>query len=424
MRCVDDLDGDIAMEAVRWCGEKRIPNALPSIIRYVKKIPDKNHIDSGHRSYSGVCYGLDAVAMIGGRNALLKLSHEINDPDVKAEIIVRLKDVDSLREQLKSDDPNLRRKAGWGLVETKDEKCLPDLVALMNDTDKDVRISAMFQVQHLLVGNKSTENIPLDAYVDKINNSQDLEEQDLAAALIGNFVRNFPETATRIKPVAYESLKTGWVRNKGKRDPKHWDSFAVALAELGDIEQFPAMIEILSHKNWSVRSDGVVALRFIGDERAIPALIELLENESTGKMLPQDGNSYNEHNSRLVQAEIGETLGALAAKTKSDELRQVVVDELIKQLNCNLSKMLEEAKLVDESYFSIIHFRLGNDSMRTFQDGRRILIIALVKALGRTGGGKAMEQLIKIRGDASLHEDVRKAVEGALSGDTMKKEEK
>ncbi len=174
---------------------------------------------------------------------------------------------DTLFDQLKHPNPNLRERAMWEIVDTRDETTIPRLMAALDDEDVVYRRAAV----------KALGAVGMDtisSLVEGMLNSDNVTVRGSCAKALAQVALNYPE-----EPFPEEGLQ-GLKTALEDLNPVVHIAAAMALGEIGS----PAceiVIEVLGEtENIGLAVSLINALAAVGDEQASNTLQAYANNEA------------------------------------------------------------------------------------------------------------------------------------------------
>ncbi|KAB8330216.1 HEAT repeat domain-containing protein [Scytonema tolypothrichoides VB-61278] len=175
--------------------------------------------------------------------------------------------VDSLFEQLKHPNPNLRERAMLQLAENRDENTIPRLMSVLNDEDVTYRRAAV-----KALGMIGIDSVP--PLVESLLNSDNVTVRGSCAKALAQIAVNYPDV-----PFPTEGLQ-GLQTAINDPNPVVHIAAVMALGEVGS-PAFEILVEALkTTDNVAVAVSVVNALAASGDDRAIEVLKGLTNDES------------------------------------------------------------------------------------------------------------------------------------------------
>ncbi|ACK73795.1 PBS lyase HEAT domain protein repeat-containing protein (plasmid) [Gloeothece citriformis PCC 7424] len=175
--------------------------------------------------------------------------------------------IDSLFEQLKHPNPNLRERAMYELAEQRDDQTIPRLVSLLDQEDVTYRRAAV-----KALGFIGSDSVP--PLVELLLNSDDAVIRSSCAKALAQVAYNHPEDP--FPEVGMQGLKTAL----NDPNPVVHIASAMALGEIGG-PALDILIEALKTTDNEALSIALVnALSSIADERIVVELSALANNES------------------------------------------------------------------------------------------------------------------------------------------------
>lgn len=186
--------------------------------------------------------------------------------------------VDSLFEQLKHPNPNLRERAMLQLAENRDENTIPRLMSVLNDEDVTYRRAAV-----KALGMIGVDTVP--PLVESLLNSDNVTVRGSCAKALAQIAVNYPDV-----PFPTEGLQ-GLQTAINDPNPVVHIAAVMALGEVGS-PAFDILDEALkTTDNVAVAVSVVNALAASGDERAIEVLKGLTNDESADSYVQESAVS-------------------------------------------------------------------------------------------------------------------------------------
>ncbi|MDZ8110378.1 MAG: HEAT repeat domain-containing protein [Nostoc sp. DedQUE12a] len=174
---------------------------------------------------------------------------------------------DSLFEQLKHPNPNLRERAMWQLAEVRDENTIPRLMSILDDEDVTYRRAAV-----KALGAVGVDAVP--ALVESLLNSDNATIRGSCAKALAQVAANHPDVP--FPEEGLQGLKTAL------NDPNGvvYIASVMALGEIGS-PAFEILTEALkTTDNVAVAVAIVNALGSMGDVRGVEVLTALTNDET------------------------------------------------------------------------------------------------------------------------------------------------
>ncbi len=174
---------------------------------------------------------------------------------------------DSLFEQLKHPNPNLRERAMWQLAEVRDENTIPRLMSILDDQDVTYRRAAV-----KALGAIGVDAVP--AVVESLLNSDNATIRGSCAKALAQIAANHPDVA--FPEEGLQGLKTALKDENGVV----YIASVMALGEIGS-PAFEILTEALkTTENVAVAVAIVNALGSMGDVRGVEILTALTNDET------------------------------------------------------------------------------------------------------------------------------------------------
>ncbi|MFN6518872.1 MAG: HEAT repeat domain-containing protein [Nostoc sp. CreGUA01] len=174
---------------------------------------------------------------------------------------------DSLFEQLKHPNPNLRERAMWQLAEVRDENTIPRLMSILDDQDVTYRRAAV-----KALGAIGVDAVP--AVVESLLNSDNATIRGSCAKALAQIAANHPDVA--FPEEGLQGLKTALKDENGVV----YIASVMALGEIGS-PAFEILTEALkTTENVAVAVAIVNALGSMGDVRGVEVLTALTTDET------------------------------------------------------------------------------------------------------------------------------------------------
>ncbi|HAZ50118.1 MAG TPA: phycocyanin operon protein Z [Cyanobacteria bacterium UBA11369] len=174
---------------------------------------------------------------------------------------------DTLFEQLKHPNPNLRKRAMIELAEIRDETTIPRLMSVLDNEDVTYRRAAV-----VALGIIGADAVPL--IVESLLNSDNVTVRGSCAKALAQIAVNHPDVTFPDQGI--QGLKTAI----DDPNPVVHIAAVMALGEIGE-PAFDILVETLkTTDNVAVAVAIVNALGSSGDERAVEVLTGLTQDES------------------------------------------------------------------------------------------------------------------------------------------------
>ncbi|MDJ0617581.1 MAG: HEAT repeat domain-containing protein [Calothrix sp. MO_192.B10] len=174
---------------------------------------------------------------------------------------------DTLFQQLKHPNPNLRDRAMWEIVDTRDETTIPKLMGILADEDVVYRRAAV-----KTLGAIGADTAPL--VVESLLNSDNVTIRGSCAKALAQIAVNYRE-----EPFPVEGLE-GLKKSLHDPNPVVHIASVMALGEVGP-PAFDILVEALNTTDNVALAVAIAnALASIGDDRAKAVLTELVNDES------------------------------------------------------------------------------------------------------------------------------------------------
>ncbi|NEP15171.1 MAG: HEAT repeat domain-containing protein [Symploca sp. SIO1A3] len=174
---------------------------------------------------------------------------------------------ESLFEQLKHPNPNLRERAIWQLVETRDEETIPRLMSVLDQEDTTYRRAAV-----KALGAIGVDSVP--PVVDSLLNSDNVTVRGSCAKALAQVAANYPEVPFPTEGI--EALKTTLL----DPNPVIYIASAMALGVVG-VPALDSLLEVINETdNLGLAVAMINAISSIDDERSKEMLTNLANDES------------------------------------------------------------------------------------------------------------------------------------------------
>ncbi|MDJ0735009.1 MAG: HEAT repeat domain-containing protein [Nostocaceae cyanobacterium] len=185
---------------------------------------------------------------------------------------------DTLFQQLKHPNPNLRERAMWEIVDTRDETTISRLMDILDDEDVVYRRAAV-----KTLGAIGTDATPL--IVESLLNSDNVTVRGSCAKALAQIAVNYRDV-----PFPVEGLQ-GLKASLNDPNPVVHIASAMALGEVG-APAFDILAEALSTTdNLGLAVAIVNGLASIGDEQAREVLTQLINDESVDTYVRETATS-------------------------------------------------------------------------------------------------------------------------------------
>ncbi len=174
---------------------------------------------------------------------------------------------DSLFEQLKHPNPNLRERAMWQLAQVRDQNTIPRLMSILDDQDVTYRRAAV-----KALGAIGVDAVP--AVVESLLNSDNATIRGSCAKALAQIAANHPDVV--FPEEGLQGLKTAL----NDQDGVVYIASVMALGEIGS-PAFEILTEALkTTENVAVAVAIVNALGSMGDVRGVEVLTALTNDET------------------------------------------------------------------------------------------------------------------------------------------------
>lgn len=186
--------------------------------------------------------------------------------------------LDSLFEQLKHPNPNLRKRAMLEIAELRDERTIP---RLMNNLEAEDVVYRRASVKTLGV-------IGVDAVsplVDSLLNSDNATVRSSCAKALAQIIVNYPEV-----PLPSEGIE-GLKRAINDPNPVVYIAAIMALGEVGSLALDLLLEALQTTDNVAIAVTILNALGSMGDPRAIETLNQLTNDESADRYVRESAVS-------------------------------------------------------------------------------------------------------------------------------------
>ena len=185
---------------------------------------------------------------------------------------------ESLFEQLKHPNPNLREQATWELVETRDEETIPRLMSVLDQEDTTYRRAAV-----KALGAIGVDSVP--PLVDSLLNSKNGTVRSSCAKALAQVAVNYPEVPFPTEGI--EALKTAL----NDYNPVVYIASGMALGVVG-VPALESLLEVLKETDNPALGVVIVnAISSIDDERSKELLINLANDESADNYVRETATS-------------------------------------------------------------------------------------------------------------------------------------
>jgi bilin biosynthesis protein len=185
---------------------------------------------------------------------------------------------ESLFEQLKHPNPNLRERAMWELVETRDENTIPRLMSVLDEDDTTYRRAAV----------KALGAIGVDCVPQVMNsllNSDNGTVRGSCAKALAQVAVNYPDVPFPAEGI--EALKTAL----NDYNPIVYIASAMALGVVG-VPALDSLLEVLEETdNLGLAVSIVNAISSINDDRSRELLTNLANDESADTYVRETATS-------------------------------------------------------------------------------------------------------------------------------------
>ncbi|NEQ65060.1 MAG: HEAT repeat domain-containing protein [Symploca sp. SIO2D2] len=185
---------------------------------------------------------------------------------------------ESLFEQLKHPNPNLRDRATWELVDTRDENTIPRLMSVLDQEDTTYRRAAV-----KALGAIGVDSVP--PLVDSLLNSENGTVRSSCAKALAQVAVNYPEVPFPTEGI--EALKTAL----NDYNPVVYIASGMALGVVG-VPALDSLLEVLKETDNPALGVVIVnAISSIDDERSKELLTNLANDESADNYVRETATS-------------------------------------------------------------------------------------------------------------------------------------
>jgi len=320
---------------------------------------------------------------------LLKLVED-SDSDVRSSAVSALGAIGSevaisgLLKLVEDSEYDVRWRAAEALGNICDKAAIEGLLKLVEDSEYDVRWSAAEALGKM--GNKPA----IEGWLKLVEDS-DSDVRRRAAVALGN-IGDKAAIKGLLKLVEDSDSDVRW-------------SAADALGNIGDKAAIEGLLKLVEHSDSDVRSSAADALGNIGDKAAIKGLLKLVE----------DSEYY-------VRSSAADALGNIGDKAAIEGLLKLVEDseyyvrssaaEALGKI-CNKAEFEELLKLVKDSEYDVrwsAAEALGNIGdkaaikglLKLVEDSNSHVRLSAAEALGNIGDKAAIEELLKLVKDSDF----------------------
>jgi len=185
---------------------------------------------------------------------------------------------ESLFEQLKHPNPNLRERAIWEIVETRDENTIPHLMSVLDEEDTTYRRAAV-----KALGAIGVDSVP--QIVDSLLNSDNGTVRGSCAKALAQVAANYPDVPFPTEGI--KALKT----TLNDYNPVVYIASAMALGVVGS-PALDSLVEVLNETdNPGLAVSIVNAISSIDDEQVRELLTNLANDESADAYVRETATS-------------------------------------------------------------------------------------------------------------------------------------
>ncbi len=185
---------------------------------------------------------------------------------------------DAFFQQLKHPNPNLRDRAMWEIVDSRDETTIPRLMGILGDEDVVYRRAAV-----KTLGAIGADVAPL--VVESLLNSDNVTIRGSCAKALAQVAVNYRED-----PFPVEGLQ-GLTKSLHDPNPVVHIASVMALGEVG-APAFDILVEALNTTDNVALAVAIAnALASIGDDRAKTVLTQLIDDESVDTYVRETATS-------------------------------------------------------------------------------------------------------------------------------------
>ncbi|NEP57390.1 MAG: HEAT repeat domain-containing protein [Symploca sp. SIO2G7] len=185
---------------------------------------------------------------------------------------------ESLFERLKHPNPNLRERAIWELVETRDENTIPRLMSVLDEEDTTYRRAAV-----KALGAIGVDSVP--PLIDSLLNSDNGTVRSSCAKALAQVAVNYPEVPFPTEGI--EALKT----SLNDYNPVVYIASAMALGVVG-VPALDSLLEVIKETDNPALAVSIVnAISSIDDDRSKELLTNLANDESADTYVRETATS-------------------------------------------------------------------------------------------------------------------------------------
>lgn len=196
----------------------------------------------------------------------------------KATLLQKFMTQDSLFEQLKHPNPNLRDRAMWEIVETSDETTIPRLMAVLDETDTTYRRAAV-----KTIGAMGMPSVPY--LVESLLGSDNVTVRGSCAKGLAQVALNY-----RDETFPTEGIE-GLAKALNDDNPVVHIASAMALGVIGKPALDSLLDTLQTTDNLGLAVSLVNAISSIDDDRSREKLKQLSEDESTDTYVRETAKS-------------------------------------------------------------------------------------------------------------------------------------
>jgi HEAT repeat protein len=293
---------ELRAAAARAIAQRRVPGALPALLRGLEQLPATDEIEAEEES-AALADALVALAEAQPAETLERLAARLPGAPEAVRLAVagvlgragRAQDTDAVALLLKDPSARVRRAAVDALARLDPGTAAEPLRLALADETAAVRIAAA-----CALGASLCDTVIDD--LERLADDRDARVRAAAVRAVGRRLAASADPAVRARGLARidQALADGCLvalagvealreiggpaaraveRLLARPEPELVKEAVACLAAHGDANELAAVVPLLAHADWSVRAEAVTALAERRMVRAVPAILRRLETE-------------------------------------------------------------------------------------------------------------------------------------------------
>lgn len=299
---LEESSPEVRAGAARAIAQRRLPDALPALLRGLERLPEADEIEAEEES-AALTDALVALAEARPAATLERLVERLPGAPEAVRLAVaavlgragRAQDTDAVALLLKDPSARVRRAAVDALARLDPGTAAEPLRLALADESAAVRIAAA-----CALGASASDTVIDD--LERLADDRDPRVRAAAVRAVGRRLLASRDPAVRARGLArldgalgdgclvalagVEALREigGPAARAAERllarpEPELVKEAVACLAAHGDANALAAVVPLLAHADWSVRAEAIAALSERRSVRAVPAILRRLETE-------------------------------------------------------------------------------------------------------------------------------------------------